>query len=128
MNLGSLLQDILSEVSSRIISFQMRLHLLIALIKNSEYFRFIESLRTCIMASHLQNPSLFHHKSDFSPRKLKTLNCSYLNSKQIIPQNHQHRNMDNTEKIEIENQQSQNKSSSSRNHTQQENAEVRQVT
>ena len=51
MNLGSLLQDILSEVSSRIISFQMRLHLLITLVKSSEYFRFIESLRTCIMAS-----------------------------------------------------------------------------
>ena len=52
MNLRSLLQDILKEVSSRIISFQMRLHLLITLIRSSEYFRFIESLRTCIMASH----------------------------------------------------------------------------
>ena len=52
MNLRSLLQDILSEVSSRIISFQMRLHLLITLVKSSEYLRFIESLRTCIMASH----------------------------------------------------------------------------
>ena len=51
MNLRSLLQDILGEVSSRIISFQMRLHLLIILIRSSEYFRFIESLRTCIMAS-----------------------------------------------------------------------------
>ena len=51
MNLGSLLQDILNEVSSRKISFQMRLHLLITLVKSSEYFRFIESLRTCIMAS-----------------------------------------------------------------------------
>ena len=51
MNLRSLLQDILSEVSSRIISFQIRLHLLITLVKSSEYFRFIESLRTCIMAS-----------------------------------------------------------------------------
>ena len=51
MNLRSLLQDILNEVSSRIISFQMRLHLLITLVRSSEYFRFIESLRTCIMAS-----------------------------------------------------------------------------
>ena len=33
----------------------MRLHLLITLVKISEYFRFIESLRTCIMAS--QDPS-----------------------------------------------------------------------
>ena len=55
MNLGSLLQDILSEVSSRIFIFQMRLHLLIALVKSSEYFRFIESLRTCIMASQCYN-------------------------------------------------------------------------
>ena len=52
MNRGSLVQDILNEVSSRIISFQIRLHLLITLVKSSEYFRFIESLRTCIMASH----------------------------------------------------------------------------
>ena len=51
MNRGSLVQDILDEVSSRIISFQIRLHLLITLVKSSEYFRFIESLRTCIMAS-----------------------------------------------------------------------------
>ena len=51
MNLRSLLQDILNEVSSRMISFQMRLHLLITLVRSSEYFRFIESLRTCIMAS-----------------------------------------------------------------------------
>ena len=29
----------------------MRLHLLITLVKSSEYFRFVESLRTCIMAS-----------------------------------------------------------------------------
>ena len=53
MNLRSLLQDILSEVSSRIISFQMRLPLLITLEKSSEYFRLVESLRTCIMASHI---------------------------------------------------------------------------
>ena len=52
MNLRSLLQDTLNEVSSRRISFQMRLHLLITLVRSSEYFRFIESLRTCIMASH----------------------------------------------------------------------------
>ena len=54
MNRGSLVQDMLDEVSSRIISFQIRLHLLITLVKSSEYFRFIESLRTCIMASHKQ--------------------------------------------------------------------------
>ena len=30
----------------------MRLNLLLTLVKSSEYFRFIESLRTCIMASH----------------------------------------------------------------------------
>ena len=29
----------------------MELHLLITLVTSSEYFRFIESLRTCIMAS-----------------------------------------------------------------------------
>ena len=52
MNRGSLVQNILDEVSSRIISFQIRLHLLITLVKSSESFRFIESLRTCIMASH----------------------------------------------------------------------------
>ena len=51
MNLRSLLQDILSEVSSRIISFQIRLHLLITLVKSLGYFGFVESLRTCIMAS-----------------------------------------------------------------------------
>ena len=51
MNRGSLVQDILNENSSRIISFQMRLHLLITFVKSSEYFRFIEFLRTCIMAS-----------------------------------------------------------------------------
>ena len=51
MILRSLLQDILSEVSSKIIGFQMELHLLITLVRSSDYFRFIESLRTCIMAS-----------------------------------------------------------------------------
>ena len=55
MNLRSLLQDILSEVSSRIISFQLSLHLLITSVKSSEYFRFLESLRTCIMASQKQD-------------------------------------------------------------------------
>ena len=52
MNRGSLVQDILDEVSSRTMSFQIKLHLLITLVKSSEYFRFIESLRICIMASH----------------------------------------------------------------------------
>ena len=60
MNLRSLLQDILSEVSSRIISFQMELHLLITLVRSSDYFRFIESLRTCIMAS--QSTGTLKHK------------------------------------------------------------------
>ena len=50
MDLRSLLQDILSEVSFKIISFQMELHLLITWVKSSDYFRFIESLRTCSMA------------------------------------------------------------------------------
>ena len=54
MNQRSLLQDILSEVSSRKISFQMRLHLLITLVKSSEFFKFVESLRTCITASQHQ--------------------------------------------------------------------------
>ena len=48
---GDMLNDILNEVSSIISSFQMRLPFLITLVKSSEYFRFIESLRTCIMAS-----------------------------------------------------------------------------
>ena len=52
MNLRSLLQDILSEVPPKIISFQMELHLVITWVRSSEFFRFIESLRTCIMASH----------------------------------------------------------------------------
>ena len=56
MNLRSLLQDILSEVSSKIISFQMELHLLITLVRSSDYFRFIESLRTSIMASQITSP------------------------------------------------------------------------
>ena len=43
----------ISEISSKIISFQMKLHLLITLVRSSDYFRFIESLRTCIMASHI---------------------------------------------------------------------------
>ena len=63
MDLRGLLQDILNEVSSRIISFQMRLHLLYILVRSSEYFRFIESLRTCIMASQaLVQCSLFWFK------------------------------------------------------------------
>ena len=53
----------LSEVSPKIINFQLELHLLITwvislhqIISNtlqitSDYFRFIESLRTCIIAS-----------------------------------------------------------------------------
>ena len=52
VNLRSLLQDILSELSSKIISFQMELHLLIIRAESSGYLRSIESLRTCIMASH----------------------------------------------------------------------------
>ena len=40
-----------SKQFKTIISFQMRLHLLITLVRSSEYFRFIEFLRTCIMAS-----------------------------------------------------------------------------
>ena len=36
MNLRSLLQDTLSEVSSKIISFQMELHLLITWIRSSD--------------------------------------------------------------------------------------------
>ena len=51
MDLRSLLQDILGEVSSKIISFQMELQLLIIWAMSSDYSRFIESLRTCIMAS-----------------------------------------------------------------------------
>ena len=51
MDLRSLLQDILSEVSPKIINFQIELHLLITWVRSSDYFRFIESLRTCIMAS-----------------------------------------------------------------------------
>ena len=35
MNLRSLIQDILSEVSSKIISFQIELHLLIIWVRNS---------------------------------------------------------------------------------------------
>ena len=49
MNLRSLLQDILNGVSSRLISFQMKLRLLITLVGSTDYFRLIESLMTCIM-------------------------------------------------------------------------------
>ena len=52
MDLRSLLQDILSEVSPKIINFQIELHLVITWVRSSDYFRVIESLRTCIMASH----------------------------------------------------------------------------
>ena len=52
MDLRSLVQDILSEVSPNIINFQIGLHLFITWVRSSDYFRFIESLRTCIMASH----------------------------------------------------------------------------
>ena len=51
MDPRSLLQDILDEVSSEILSFQMELHLLITWVKSSDYFRNIDSLRTCIIAS-----------------------------------------------------------------------------
>ena len=65
MNQRSLLQDIISEVSSKIISFQMELHLLITLVRSSDYFRSIESLRTCIMASqstgYLKNKITYMH-------------------------------------------------------------------
>ena len=61
MDLRSLLQDILSEVSSKIISFQIELHLLITWVKSSDYFRIIESLRTCIMAS--QSTRKFENKN-----------------------------------------------------------------
>ena len=64
MNLRSLLQDILSEVSSKIISFQMELHLLITLVRSSDYFRLIESLRTCIIASHY---TVLQKKGNLSP-------------------------------------------------------------
>ena len=47
----SLLQDILSESSPKIINFQIELDLLVTWVSSSDYFRFIESLRTCIMAS-----------------------------------------------------------------------------
>ena len=39
MDLRSLLQDILSEVSSKIISFQIELHLLITWVKSSGLFQ-----------------------------------------------------------------------------------------
>ena len=51
MDLRSLLQDVLGEVSPKIINFQIELHLLITWVRSSECFRYIESLRTCIMAS-----------------------------------------------------------------------------
>ena len=51
MNLRSVLQDILNEVSSIKISFQLELHLLITWARRSSYFKFKESLRTCIKAS-----------------------------------------------------------------------------
>ena len=52
MDLRSLLQDVLSEVSSEVISFQIELHSLITWVRVQVYFKIIESLRTCIMASH----------------------------------------------------------------------------
>ena len=65
MDLRSLLQDILTEVSSKIISFQMELHSLITLVRSSDYFRFIESLRTCIIESqstgNLKNKITYMH-------------------------------------------------------------------
>ena len=50
MNLRSLLQDTLSEVS-KIIIFQMELHLLFTLVRSSEYFRIHASWHH-IMVSH----------------------------------------------------------------------------
>ena len=55
MDLRSLLQDILSEVSPKITNFQLELHLLITWVRSSDYFRFLESLRTCIMASQMHS-------------------------------------------------------------------------
>ena len=51
MDLRSLVQDILSEVSPKISNFQIELDLLITWVRSSVYIRFIESLRTCTMAS-----------------------------------------------------------------------------
>ena len=53
----SLLQDILSEVSPKIINLQRELHLLITWDRSSDYFSIIESLRTCIMASQRWLPN-----------------------------------------------------------------------
>ena len=51
MKQEDLIQDLLNEVSSRIIDFWIQLDLLISSVKSSDYFRSIKSLRTCIMAS-----------------------------------------------------------------------------
>ena len=59
MNLRSLLQEILSEVSSEIISFQMELHLLIILVKCSECFTIIESLGVGIRTSEKRLPEKY---------------------------------------------------------------------
>ena len=61
MDLRSLLHDIINEVSSKIISFQMKLHLLITWVESLDCFRIVESLRTCIMAS--QSTGKFENKN-----------------------------------------------------------------
>ena len=48
MNLRSLLQDILSGVSPKVIIFQIEL---ISWVGSSDYFKVKKTLRTCIMAS-----------------------------------------------------------------------------
>ena len=53
-------QNVLVEVSSKVISFQIELHLLLTWVKSSDYFKIIESLRTCIIASHGEILHLFH--------------------------------------------------------------------
>ena len=51
----------------------MKLHLLITLVKSSECFRFIESLRTCIMASQSTgNLKIKLHKCPLGLRSSKS--------------------------------------------------------
>ena len=61
MDLRSLSQYLLSEVSSEVIGFQIELHSLITWLRIQVYFKIIESLRTCIMAS--QNVFNFNSNS-----------------------------------------------------------------
>ena len=65
MDLRSLLHDILSEVSPKIINFQIEIHLLITWVRSSDCFRFVKSLRTCIVTSQciqIQYPDLFQRQ------------------------------------------------------------------